>query len=97
LDRARIGARRIAVPAFARKVPLPGNTYPWILKWGQLAGLRQQEVVELITRARAETAPADAVYRDRKGRWRTTGDIKDLYTRRALGLLATPLRSNEIV
>jgi hypothetical protein len=77
-------------------VPLPGNTYPWILKWGQLAGLREQEVVELIMRAHAEAAPADAVYRDRKGRWRTTGDIKDVYTRRALELLATPFRSTEI-
>jgi hypothetical protein len=53
-------------------------------------------VVALVARARAEAAPADAVYRDRKGRWRTTADIKDLYTRRALGLLATPSLSAEI-
>ena len=70
---------------------MPRNTYPWIRKWGQLAGLRQYEVAELIARAHAEAAPADAVYRDRKGHWRTTADIKDLYTRRALGLIKTPV------
>jgi hypothetical protein len=86
----------MAVPAFARKVPLPGKTYPWILEWGQLAGLRQHEVAALVARAHAEAAPADAVYRDRKGRWRTTADIKDLYTRRALGLVAAPSPSAEI-
>jgi hypothetical protein len=72
---------------------VPRNKYPWILKWGQLTGLRQYEVVELIARAHAEAAPADAVYRDRKGHWRTTADIKDLYTRRGLGLITTPVPS----
>jgi hypothetical protein len=67
---------------------VPTNRYPWIVKWGELAGLRERDVVELIARAHAEAAPADAVYRTRKGRWRTTADIKDLYTLRALGLIA---------
>ena len=83
----------MAVPAFAKEGAVPGTKYPWILKWGQLTGLRQYEVVELLARAHAEAAPADAVYRDRKGHWRTTADIKDLYTRRALGLITTPAPS----
>jgi hypothetical protein len=49
--------------------------------------------MELLARAHAEAAPADAVYRDRKGHWRTTADIKDLYTRRALGVITTPVPS----
>ena len=72
---------------------MPRIKYPWILKWGQLTGLRQYEVVELLARAHAEAAPVDAVYRDRKGHWRTTADIKDLHTRRALGLITTPVPS----
>ena len=72
------------------------NRYPFILKWGQLAGLRQYEIVELIGRAHAEAAPADAVYRDRKGHWRTTADIKDVLTRRALGLITTPVPSTVV-
>ena len=75
---------------------MPGIKYQWILKWGQLTGLRRYEVVELLARAHAEAAPVDAVYRDRKGHWRTTADIKDLYTRRALGLIATPVPSTVV-
>ena len=80
----------MASPSIRKEGAVPRNDYPWILKWGKLAGLRAYEVVELLTLAHAEAAPADAVYRDRRGHWRTTADIKDLNTRRALGLISTP-------
>lgn len=64
--------------------------YPWIRKWGQFTRKRQLEILDLIARARAEAAPANAIDRDRNGHWRTTADIKDFETRKALGLSAPP-------
>jgi len=63
------------------------GAYHWIEKWGEITGLPRHDTLALVWRAWAEGAPADAVYRDGKGHWKTVGDITDLETLKALGLI----------
>jgi hypothetical protein len=60
--------------------------YPFIRKWGQLMGSRRSYVEDELQLARAEHAPANAIYRQGNSEWRTTDDVTNPKIRRALGL-----------
>jgi hypothetical protein len=65
--------------------------YPYVQAWGRMLGSSQLYVADQITRARAEHAPSDAVYRDHDtGRWITTDEIWPAQTRDRLGLPPLP-------
>jgi hypothetical protein len=51
--------------------------YRWIPKWGELVGISQDEILAALANAWADTAPADAVYRDERGTWKTVTDLGD--------------------
>lgn len=59
--------------------------YPLILKYGKHCKQAAHYISAQIDRARADGAPADAVHWF-DGRWFTAADIKNVDTRRALGL-----------
>ena len=71
----------------------PSGAYPYIRAWGQLMGSDPSYILQQIALARAERAPANAVYRTIEGPWATTGDITRPDTRRDLGLDPLPARA----
>jgi hypothetical protein len=66
---------------------MPDVSYAWIRKWGEHVGLRPYQILAIVAQAHQEAAPPDAIYRDRRGGWKTIRDIRDRETRRALGLI----------
>lgn len=60
--------------------------YKWIRKWGAFLGSLQDYIEEQCDLARADNAPANAIYRSEAGVWITTDQILRNDVRRILGL-----------
>jgi hypothetical protein len=60
--------------------------YPWIVKWSRHMGSFRYYIEQQVRLARADNAPANAIYQAHDGRWMTTDDITNTSTRELLGL-----------
>ena len=49
--------------------------YRWIQRWGEMAGLPSEEILARLADAWEAAAPADAVYQEKPGVWKTIADL----------------------
>lgn len=59
-------------------------THKYVVAWGRLLGSMTYYIRAQVWRAEVDEAPADAIYRDKDGRWHTIDEIQDRDTRSAV-------------